>query len=76
MEENPSAQAEIIGYTDQKGSADYNMKLSEKRAEKVYNYLINSNISESRLSYRGNGVDNSNTESAMQLSRIVRFKIK
>jgi outer membrane protein OmpA-like peptidoglycan-associated protein len=31
---------EIIGHTDDKWEADYNMELSERRAESVRDYLL------------------------------------
>lgn len=39
----------IEGHTDDSGSAEYNMKLSKKRAETVANFLIENGIDESRL---------------------------
>jgi outer membrane protein OmpA-like peptidoglycan-associated protein len=47
---------EIIGHTDAKGDANYNQKLSEKRAKSVKNYLIdNYEIKSSRLKDIGKG---------------------
>ena len=47
---------EIIGHTDAKGDANYNQKLSEKRAKSVKNYLIdNYEIKSSRLNDIGKG---------------------
>ena len=47
---------EIIGHTDAKGDANYNQKLSEKRAKSVKNYLIdNYEIKLSRLNDIGKG---------------------
>jgi len=48
----------IEGYTDNRGSKRYNIKLSEKRAKAVYNELINLGISADRLSYKGFGPAN------------------
>lgn len=53
LEENPQMKIEIGGHTDNKGSLEYNQKLSENRAKSVYNYLINQGIDASRLSYKG-----------------------
>lgn len=46
---------EIRGHTDNVGNADYNLKLSEKRAKAVYDYLVNNGVSKNRLSYKGYG---------------------
>jgi outer membrane protein OmpA-like peptidoglycan-associated protein len=40
---------EVTGYTDIKGSADYNIQLAGRRAQSVINYLSSSGISESRV---------------------------
>jgi len=58
LKENPGYKAEIQGYTDNKGSASYNQKLSEKRAKAVYNALIKLGVSADRLTYKGYGEAN------------------
>lgn len=45
----------IEGHTDDSGSAEYNMSLSEKRAEAVSNYLIAQGIDASRLTTKWYG---------------------
>jgi outer membrane protein OmpA-like peptidoglycan-associated protein len=45
LKEQPSLQTEIVGHTDGVGSDAYNMKLSEKRAESVATYLVQSGVS-------------------------------
>lgn len=79
MKDNASANAELIGYADELGNPEYNQTLSEKRAKRVYDILIASGISESRLTYRGGGEDTSVDKSsspARQLVRRVTFKLK
>lgn len=79
MNDNPSSKAELIGYADELGNPEYNQKLSEKRAKRVYEILIASGVSESRLSYTGGGEDTSVDKSsapARQLVRRVTFKLK
>ncbi len=46
---------EIGGHTDDMGSEYYNQKLSEKRAEAVYNYLIREGIAKEQLLQKGYG---------------------
>ncbi|HAT33687.1 MAG TPA: flagellar motor protein MotB [Janthinobacterium sp.] len=48
----------ITGYADRIGSAKYNQKLSEERANSVKAYLVGKGISESRLSAVGKGEAN------------------
>lgn len=45
----------VEGHTDDKGDDDFNLKLSEKRALTVKNYLVSNGISETRLKYIGMG---------------------
>jgi len=47
----------ITGYTDHKGSKEYNDRLSLRRAEAVKNYLIGKGIDASRLTTVGGGED-------------------
>jgi outer membrane protein OmpA-like peptidoglycan-associated protein/tetratricopeptide (TPR) repeat protein len=55
LHENSSIHIEIQGHTDNIGNDADNLKLSENRAQSVYNYLITSNIHASRLTFRGYG---------------------
>jgi OmpA-OmpF porin, OOP family len=74
MKKYPTTTAVIEGYTDQVGSDDYNMKLSQQRAESVVKSLEdNFGIDPSRLSAKGYGkasptADNS-TEAGKQKNR-------
>ena len=55
LNENPSVEIELNAHTDSKGSDEFNMKLSELRAQSVMNYLLDKGISSSRLVARGYG---------------------
>jgi OOP family OmpA-OmpF porin len=56
MQQYPTTTAVIEGHTDDVASAEYNMELSQKRAESVVNYLVDKfGIDKSRLSARGFG---------------------
>jgi outer membrane protein OmpA-like peptidoglycan-associated protein len=55
MADNPSVKVEIQGHTDEVGSAADNLALSSRRAEVVYQYLVDQGISPSRLSHKGYG---------------------
>lgn len=55
LEENPGLKIRINGHTDNVGSEEDNLALSENRAKAVYDYLIRQGISEERLQYRGYG---------------------
>ena len=47
----------LKGYTDNTGSRDYNQKLSERRADAVYNYLATKGISRSAMATQGFAFD-------------------
>jgi OmpA-OmpF porin, OOP family len=55
MRENPSLRVVVVGHTDSIGTEAYNMKLSERRAEAVKNYLVRQGIDASRIDTRGEG---------------------
>ncbi len=48
----------VRGYTDNTGSAAYNQRLSEDRANSVANYLIRSGVPASRIQAVGYGLNN------------------
>jgi outer membrane protein OmpA-like peptidoglycan-associated protein len=70
---------EVQGHTDQKGTVEFNKKLSQDRAESVLEFLVKQGIERSRLSAVGFGsehllVEESN-ERALYLNRRVEFLI-
>ncbi|WOT04303.1 OmpA family protein [Shewanella youngdeokensis] len=57
MTQHPNAEVTIAGHASNTGAADYNMKLSERRATAVADVLINKyGISSSRVSSKGYGI--------------------
>ena len=57
LEENPNVTIELSAHCDYKGSADYNKRLSQRRAESVVKYLIEHGIAADRLTPVGYGKD-------------------
>jgi outer membrane protein OmpA-like peptidoglycan-associated protein len=55
LKENPKMKGEIAGHTDKSGLEDKNLLLSEQRAEKVYQYLLENGVIERQISYNGYG---------------------
>ena len=55
LNENPNVTIELSAHTDYKGSAQYNERLSQRRAESVVNYLIEHGIAADRLTPKGYG---------------------
>ena len=58
LNENPNITIELSAHTDYKGSAEYNKRLSQRRAESVVNYLIENGIATDRLTPVGYGKEN------------------
>ncbi len=55
MRRYPEMQLEIRGHTDDQGSEEYNLKLSERRAQAVAEALIDMGVSRLRLAVKGFG---------------------
>jgi outer membrane protein OmpA-like peptidoglycan-associated protein len=55
LNQNPSRNVLIEGYTDNTGTATYNLDLSERRAESVRHALQDMGVSVNRVSIRGYG---------------------
>lgn len=53
--DNKDVSLEVRGYTDDRGSATYNQKLSERRAIAVMQYLVSKGVEQSRLTAAGYG---------------------
>ncbi|HVD99584.1 MAG TPA: OmpA family protein [Cytophagaceae bacterium] len=79
MKQNGGAVIEISAHTDDVGNDDYNLKLSERRAQEVVNYLVAQGVEASRLKYKGYGkmkpVSKGTTEEDRQQNRRVELKI-
>jgi OOP family OmpA-OmpF porin len=70
MKKYPATTAVIEGYTDEVGSDDYNMQLSQRRAESVVNYLVGKfGIDSSRLSAKGYGKTNPIANNSTDIGR-------
>jgi outer membrane protein OmpA-like peptidoglycan-associated protein len=68
----------VEGYADSQGNAKYNMKLSERRAEHVINYLVKQGVAKDRLVKKyfgiGNPVGDNKTKAGRALNRRVEIK--
>ncbi|NNC82271.1 MAG: OmpA family protein, partial [Flavobacteriales bacterium] len=79
MRDNPKLEIEIAGHTDDQGSDEYNLSLSQRRVESVVGYLVDAGIDSDRFKARGYGenipiADNS-SEDGRALNRRVEFRI-
>ena len=70
---------EIFGYTDSTGSPEFNLTLSQKRAESVKNYLISKGLVASRFKTTGLGIEQpiatNDTPEGRSQNRRVEFAI-
>ncbi len=70
---------EIQGHADERGSAEYNLKLTDDRAHSVMKYLVDKGVDPSRLDAKGYGktkpIDPGHSERAWSKNRRVEFVI-
>lgn len=79
LKKYPNEKIEILGHTDNWGSDDYNMDLSERRAISVRKYLIAQGIDSTRLFTAGCGermpIADNNTSEGRAINRRIEFSI-
>ncbi len=79
LKDVPSLKIELSGHTDNTGSAQNNIQLSQDRANAVVNYLVSKGISKDRLVAKGYGsdrpVDSNATSEGRQNNRRTEFEI-
>lgn len=79
LNQNPNMEIEIGAHTDNKGTDEYNITLSQARAKSVVDYLISKEIPKKRLSAKGYGetkpITTNDTDEGRQLNRRTEFKI-
>ena len=80
MKDNPQIEiVEVDGHTDSTGSADFNRKLSQQRAESVAKYITSKGIKAARLEAKGFGPDkpiaDNETDAGREANRRVEFNI-
>ncbi|MCU0358708.1 MAG: OmpA family protein [Cyclobacteriaceae bacterium] len=80
MKANPSVEIELAGHTDNRGSFRQLMELSQKRVNRVKDYLVSKGIDKKRIMGRGYGgskpIASNDTEEQRMLNRRVEFIIR
>jgi len=79
MKENPALKIEISGHTDDTGTPEYNLGLSDRRAASVTDYLSAHGVSPDRMTARGYGLTQplatNETEKGRAINRRTELKI-
>ncbi len=80
MAQNSSINLEISGHTDNVGTEEYNMQLSQRRAGAVVDYLVGKGIDSRRVRAVGYGrgkplASNDDEQEGREINRRVEFKV-
>ncbi len=80
LKDFPAAKASIEGHCDERGSAEYNLALGQRRADAAMNYLTTLGIAANRLSTisygKENPLDTGSNEAAWAKNRRAHFVLK
>lgn len=85
LKDNPTMEIELAAHADSVGTDEYNLALSDRRANSVVNYLVKKGINRERLSAKGYGetmpvADNTNPDGSdnpegRQKNRRTEFRV-
>ncbi|HEX8271577.1 MAG TPA: OmpA family protein [Longimicrobiaceae bacterium] len=79
LQRNPGSEVLVVGHTDNVGSDQYNMDLSQRRAQSAASYLIQRGVSSGRIRTSGRGetepIASNATESGRSQNRRVEVAI-
>jgi peptidoglycan-associated lipoprotein len=77
---NPAVALTVTGHTDERGTAEYNLALGQRRAAQVKRYLVARGVADARLSTQSLGDSQpavmGTDESAFQMNRRAEFEIQ
>jgi len=76
LQKNVTHHFSIIGYTDASGVEAKNITLSKKRAQKVYDYLIENKVTKENLFYSGCGSENPIATNKYEWGRLKNRRIE
>jgi len=76
MQENPGLVLEMEGYTDSTGPREYNLTLSQRRAESVRRFLVEKGVDLSRIQHIGLGAAKEGNGSADSRAKNRRVTVK
>jgi peptidoglycan-associated lipoprotein len=77
---NPAVSLTLTGHTDERGTAEYNLALGQRRAAQVKRYLVARGVADARLSTQSLGDSQpavmGTDDSAFQMNRRAEFEIQ
>jgi len=76
MKADPSAKFNLNGYASIEGTEEYNLTLSQDRANSVKTYLVNSGVSSSQLTAKGFGTTNPVGDNSTEAGRILNRRVE
>ena len=76
MKQHPELRALVEGYTDSIGSDAYNLRLSERRADAVRDYMVSQGIAGSRITTKGFGKANPVANNATREGRAKNRRVE
>ena len=76
LNEYPKRKVRVEGFTDNVGSDDYNLDLSERRARSIKQRLIDDGVDASRISTRGYGEDHPVASNDSEAGRLQNRRVE
>jgi outer membrane protein OmpA-like peptidoglycan-associated protein len=74
--EYPDAYIHISGYSDSSGSEASNMRVSERRAKKVYDSLVKAGVPADMMTYEGYGESNPVADNGTKEGRLINRRVE
>lgn len=80
LKDNPEIKIELSAHTDSRADDDYNLDLSQRRADSAVAYIVSEGVSKSRIRAKGYGesqliIKDAQTEEEHQVNRRTEFKV-
>ncbi|MEA3497409.1 MAG: OmpA family protein [Bacteroidota bacterium] len=80
LKDNNKRRIGIYGFSDPKGSSEYNIKLSKKRSESVFKYLVERGVEKNRIEIKAKGeinlLENCISDSCIKAQDSLKRKVK
>ena len=73
---NADFQLNVVGHTDDQGAADYNLSLSERRAQAVVEYLVGKGVAAERLAAVGRGEAEPIASNSFATGRVLNRRVE